>query len=61
MVYMPVTEANRWKLSVVQELIDVKWGEAVVDGFEDIELDAIIEELCTRLDCLLYIPPPHFT
>ena len=47
MVYMPVTEENRWKLSVVQELIDVKWGEAVVDGFEDIELDAIIEELST--------------
>ena len=47
MEYMPVTEPNRWKISVVHELIDVKWGEAVIEGFEDIELDAIIEELCT--------------
>ena len=47
MEYMPVTEPNRWKISVVHGLIDVKGGEAVIEGFEDIELDAIIEELCT--------------
>ena len=44
---MPVTEPNRWNISVVHELIDVKWGKAVIEGFDDIELDAIIEELCT--------------
>ena len=47
MIYMPVTEQDRWKLSIVKELIDVKWGESVVEGFDDEEINAIIEELCT--------------
>ena len=47
MIYMPVTEQDRWKLNIVNELIDVKWGESVVEGFDDEEINAIIEELCT--------------
>ena len=48
MVYMPVTEQNKWKLSLVNELIDMKWGEAVVEGFENIEIESMLEELCTN-------------
>ena len=46
MVYMPVTEQNKWKLNMVNELVDIKWGEAVVEGFENVEIDNILEELC---------------
>ena len=47
MIYMPVAEHDRWKLNIVKELIDVKWGELSVEGFEDEDIDVIIEELCT--------------
>ena len=44
---MPVTEPNRWKINIVQELIDVKWGEKQIEGFDDAQISAIIDELCT--------------
>ena len=47
MIYMPVTEPNRWKINIVQELIDVKWGDTVIEGFDEVQISTIIDELCT--------------
>ena len=47
MIYMPVTEPNRWKIDIVQELIDVKWGDTVIEGFDEVQISTIIDELCT--------------
>ena len=47
MIYMPVPEQNEWKVNILDELINVKWGEAVIEGFEAEHIDAVIEELCT--------------
>ena len=40
MEYKPVTD---WRISMVKELIDVKWGQAVNDNISSIE----IEDICT--------------
>ena len=47
MVYMPVPEQNEWKVDMLSELINVKWGEVVIEGFEAEEIDAVIEEIST--------------
>ena len=47
MIYMPVTESNRWKINIVHELIDVKWGEKLIEGFNDAQISVLIDELCT--------------
>ena len=47
MIYMPVPQQNEWKVNMLDELINVKWGEAVIEGFEAEHIDAVIEELCT--------------
>ena len=47
MVYMPVPEQSEWKINMLSELINVKWGEAVIEGFEAEQIDALIEEIST--------------
>ena len=32
---------------MVKELIDVKWGQAVNDNLSSIEIDDILEDICT--------------
>ena len=51
---MPVTEQNKWKLNMVNELVDIKWGEAVVEGFESVEIDNILEELCINWNSFIH-------
>ena len=47
MEYKPVTADNDWRISMVKELIDVKWGQAVNDNLSSIEIDDILEDICT--------------
>ena len=47
MEYMPVPEQSEWKINMLSELINVKWGEAVIEGFEAEQIDALIEEIST--------------
>ena len=44
---MPVPEQNEWKVDMLSELINVKWGEVVIEGSEAEEIDAVIEEIST--------------
>ena len=47
MIYMPVPNHEEWRIEMLKELIDVKWGDATIDYFDDREITEIIEEICT--------------
>ena len=47
MKYQPVDAIDEWRISMVKELIDVKWGQAVIGNLSDNEVDDIIEDICT--------------
>ena len=44
--YHEIEEQQTWKIGVVKELTDVKFGEAFVEGFSRKELDAILNHVC---------------
>ena len=45
-VYMPVPDNEMWRIEMLKELIEVKWGDVVIDNFEEGEINEMIEELC---------------
>ena len=45
--YCEIKEEDLWRLNVVNELTDVKYGEADVVGFSRDELKAILLDVCT--------------
>ena len=45
--FVPVPEEETWKINLVKELIDVKWGEASIADFSTDEIDEILEQICT--------------
>ena len=47
MIYMPVPEHEDWKVNILVELINVKWDEAVIEGFDAQQIDNIIDDICT--------------
>ena len=40
--YNEIPEEETWRVSVIKELVDVTWGESVVEGFSREELDYIL-------------------
>ena len=46
-VYMPVPDHEGWRIDMLQELIDVKWGDTEITNLEENEIDDIIAEICT--------------
>ena len=44
--YHPVSNENKWKISVINECIDVKFGKLTIDGFSSEELEEICSHLC---------------
>ena len=44
--YHEIDEKEAWRIDVVKELTDVKFGEAYVDGFSRKELDHILNFVC---------------
>ena len=44
--YHTVSEANRWKIDFIRELIDVRDDELTVDGMDQDEVEEILEYLC---------------
>ena len=46
--YHEISEADAYKVNLVKELTDVKFGEAFVEGFSRKELDSILSYLCTN-------------
>ena len=45
--YHEISEADAYKVNLVKELTDVKFGEAFVEGFSRKELDSILNHVCT--------------
>ena len=44
--YHPSSADNKWKEEMLKELIDVKRNQVEVDGFDQEELDEIMEFIC---------------
>ena len=47
MEYHPVNANDEWRITMVKELIDVKWGQAVIENLSHREIDDIIEDICS--------------
>ena len=47
MEYQPVNATDEWRITMVKELIDVKWGQAVIENLSYEEIDDIIEDICS--------------
>ena len=47
LVYMPVPNHEEWRIDMLHELIEVKWGDGEIMNFEDNEIDNIITDICT--------------
>ena len=45
--YYEIEENDRWRLGIVSELTDAKFGLATVDGFSRAELKTILVHVCT--------------
>ena len=45
--YHEMSEDDAYKVNMVKELTDVKFGEAFVEGFSRKELDSILNYVCT--------------
>jgi hypothetical protein len=37
---------DEWRITMVKELIDVKWGQALIENLSYGEIDDIIEDIC---------------
>ena len=44
--YHPVSDEDKWKILVIKECIDVKYGRLNIDGFSSEELEEISSHLC---------------
>ena len=45
--YHRIKEADKWKISFIQEITNVKFNQLEVNGFEPEELKEILDFLCT--------------
>ena len=44
---MPVPQEEIWKVNMVKEITDIKFGEQVLEDFPHDELQAILDFICT--------------
>ena len=47
MLYIPVAEHDEWRIEMVKELIDVKYGESVIENLSNTEIEELLENICT--------------
>ena len=45
--YHPVKDEDKWKVSVIKECINAKFGKFEIDGFSTEELDEMCGNLCS--------------
>ena len=46
LVYEPIPEGEKWRISILEEIIDFREGKLEIQGFEREELDEILEFIC---------------
>ena len=44
---MPLPDHEKWRIEMVKELIEVKWGKVAIDNFDKADIIEIMNELCT--------------
>ena len=47
MLYIPVAKHEEWRIEMVKELIDVKYGESVIENLSNTEIEELLEDICT--------------
>ena len=47
MVYMPVPDHDKWRINMLEELINIKWGELLIEEYEAEHIDYMINEIST--------------
>ena len=45
--YCVISEENKWRVSFISELVDVKTNDATVEGFTSEEIEEILDFVCT--------------
>ena len=45
--YHPIADDDKWRVSLVRELMAIRDNQLYVDGFEDQEINDIITFVCT--------------
>ena len=45
--FMPVPEEEMWKINMVKEITDIKFGEQVLEDFPHDDLEKILHFICT--------------
>ena len=45
--YFEMKQEDYWKLDMVREITDIKFGEAFIEGFSRDELKVILQNVCT--------------
>ena len=48
LVYAEAKPEDEWRVSMVQEIIDVKAGQSRIENFSDDELQEILENVCAN-------------
>ena len=46
-IYHEIPDCEMWRIGFVNEITDVKFGQASIDGFTRQELNVILEDICT--------------
>ena len=42
----PVRKENKWRLQIVEELIDTKHNQLIIDGFTRTQIDEMLADIC---------------
>ena len=45
--YHKINESEQWRISIIEEIIDIKYNQLDVEGFEAEEIEEILNFVCT--------------
>ena len=45
--YHPIMDEDKWKTSVIKEIVQIRNGKLEVEGFSNLELDEILQHICS--------------
>jgi hypothetical protein len=45
--YFTLDKENKWRIPMIQEIVNLKQGDLEVEGFDNDELNDMLDHLCT--------------
>ena len=45
--YHKINDSEQWRISIIEEIIDIKYNQLDVEGFEAEEIEEILNFVCT--------------